>query len=78
MGVDARRIRRQGCGDRGQRGEFFPGHGKFNEVESFNSFCLANHRSHGLAAESGLNFGKHRLVSEFRNHTVAVLAGNIL
>ncbi len=76
-GVHAWSIRGERGRNRGQRGQFFPGNRKLCQVQRFDGVGLSNHGGYGLTSESGFGFGKYRLVREWRNHAVAVLAGDV-
>ena len=76
-GMDAFGIRSErGC-NRSQRGQGFPCDGETCEVESLDGLGLTHHGGDGLAAESGFDLGKYRLVCETRNHAVAILSRNV-
>ena len=58
-------------------GSCFPGDGKVCEVQSVDGFGIAYYGGDRFSAESGFNFGKHRLVGKTRNHAVTVLSRDI-
>ena len=79
MGMNQRSIRRQSFIDSPQRRQLFPGYGEGCRVETFNRLRLANDCCDCFSAIARTVFftGKHGLVGEARNHTVAIFPRNV-